>query len=111
MTDTQLHPRPRLTRQRWFDLCGTWDFGYDDDNVGLDGRWFEQPEKFDRQIQVPYPPESELSGINDKGFHPVVWYRRRFSAEQAAGERLILHFGAVDYRAHVWVNGQLVATH
>lgn len=111
MSDTQLHPRPRLTRQRWFDLCGTWDFGYDDDNVGLDGRWFEQPEKFDRQIQVPYPPESELSGINDKGFHPVVWYRRRFTAEQTTSERLILHFGAVDYRAHVWVNGQLVATH
>ncbi|MDC9823771.1 glycoside hydrolase family 2 TIM barrel-domain containing protein [Devosia sp. ZB163] len=110
MTDT-LHPRPRLTRQRWFDLCGTWDFAYDDDNLGLDGRWFEQPEKFDRQIQVPFPPESELSGINDKGYHPVVWYRRTFPAVQEEGERLILHFGAVDYSARVWVNGQLVATH
>ena len=110
MTDT-LHPRPRLTRQRWFDLCGAWDFAYDDDNLGLDGRWFEQPEKFDRQIQVPFPPESELSGINDKGYHPVVWYRRTFPAVQEDGERLILHFGAVDYSARVWVNGQLVATH
>ncbi|HEY9010311.1 MAG TPA: sugar-binding domain-containing protein [Devosia sp.] len=106
-----LHPRPRLTRQRWFDLCGTWDFAYDDDNVGLDGRWLDQPARFDRQIQVPYPPESELSGINDKGFHPVVWYRRSFAVEPVAGERLLLHFGAVDYSAKVWVNGQLVATH
>ena len=106
-----LHPRPRLTRQRWIDLCGAWGFACDDDNVGLDARWFAEPERFDRQIQVPYPPESELSGINDKGFHPVVWYRRTFAVEPVAGESLILHFGAVDYRAHVWVNGQLVATH
>lgn len=111
MSETTLHPRPRLTRQRWFDLCGAWQFAYDDDNLGLDGRWFEYPEKFDRTIQVPFPPESELSGIGDKGYHPVVWYRRSFSTMPAEGERLILHFGAVDYRAHVWVNGNLVATH
>lgn len=110
MSDS-LHPRPRLTRNRWFDLCGTWQFAYDDDNLGLDAGWFVHPEKFDRQIEVPFPPESELSGINDKTYHPVVWYRRTFQAPQEAGERLILHFGAVDYSAHVWVNGQLVATH
>jgi beta-galactosidase/beta-glucuronidase len=106
-----LHPRPRLTRDRWFDLCGTWAFAYDDDNAGLDSRWQDHADKFDRQIQVPFPPESELSGINDKGYHPVVWYRRTFPAPQQPGERLILHFGAVDYSARVWVNGQLVATH
>ncbi|MGV3490377.1 MAG: glycoside hydrolase family 2 protein [Devosia sp.] len=106
-----LHPRPRLTRERWFDLCGTWAFAYDDENAGLDGRWQDDPTRFDRQIQVPFPPESELSGINDKGYHPVVWYRRTFEAPQQPGERLILHFGAVDYSARVWVNGQLVATH
>ena len=106
-----LHPRPRLTRERWFDLCGTWEFAYDDENAGLGERWFDRPERFERRIEVPFPPESELSGINDKGYHPVVWYRRSFAAVQQAGERLILHFGAVDYSARVWVNGQLVATH
>lgn len=111
MSETILHPRPRLTRQRWYDLCGTWEFAYDDNDEGLDGRWFEYPEKFLKLIQVPFPPESELSGINDKGYHPVVWYRRNFSTMPGEGERLILHFGAVDYRAHVWVNGNLVATH
>jgi len=110
MSDS-LHPRPRLTRNRWFDLCGAWQFAYDDDNAGLDARWFDHPDRFDRQIVVPFPPESELSGINDKTYHPVVWYRRTFPAPQEAGERLILHFGAVDYSARVWVNGQLVATH
>jgi beta-galactosidase/beta-glucuronidase len=60
---------------------------------------------------VPFPPEAKLSGINDKGFHPYLWYRRTFTERPAEGGRLILHFGAVDYRAHVWVNGHLVATH
>ena len=63
-------------------------------------------------IRVPYPPESELSGVNDPGFHPVVWYRRSFSPPESWRDgRVILHFGAVDYRARVWVNGQLVAEH
>jgi beta-galactosidase/beta-glucuronidase len=106
-----LHPRPRLTRERWVDLCGAWDFAHDDEKAGIEGRWFERSDAFDRKIEVPFPPESELSGINDKGYHPIVWYRRTFSAVQQAGERLILHFGAVDYSARVWVNGQLVATH
>ena len=109
MTDTPLHPRPRLTRERWTDLCGTWQFAHDDADIGRDARWFSDPAPFTRQIQVPFPPESELSGINDKGFHPVVWYRRSFAATAVEGERLLLHFGAVDYRAEVWVNGALVA--
>jgi beta-galactosidase/beta-glucuronidase len=108
---TTLHPRPRLTRARWIDLNGPWGFGYDDGNEGLDGRWFEHPEKFDRTITVPFCPESELSGINDKGYHPYLWYRKSFTERPPEGGRLLLHFGAVDYAARVWVNGQLVATH
>ena len=93
MTETTLHPRPRLTRTRWVDLNGPGGFAHDDADRGLEERWYEHPERFDRQIQVPFPPESELSGINDKGFHPVVWYRREFSALPVEGERLLLHFG------------------
>ena len=110
-TEAPLHPRPRLTRERWIDLNGPWQFAYDDGDVGLDGRWQDHPEKFDRTITVPFPPESKLSGINDKGFHPYLWYRKTFTQRPDAGGRLMLHFGAVDYRAHVWVNGNLVATH
>jgi beta-galactosidase/beta-glucuronidase len=65
----------------------------------------------ERTIRVPFPPESTASGIGDPGFHRVLWYRRTFTAPQAPDERLLLHFGAVDYSAHVWVNGQLVAQH
>ncbi|ODT83767.1 MAG: glycoside hydrolase [Pelagibacterium sp. SCN 64-44] len=106
-----LHPRPRVTREEWIDLNGQWQFAYDDTDKGLDQRWQDDAGRFDRTITVPFPPESEMSGIGDTGYHPVLWYRRSFSASAAAGTRLLLHFGAVDYRASVWVNGNLVATH
>ena len=112
MTDTSkpLHPRPRLTRADWIDLNGPWAFAYDDDDVGLDQRWQDDASRMTRTINVPFPPEAKLSGIGDTGFHPVAWYRRTFTANAEQG-RLILHFGAVDYRAQVWVNGDLVAIH
>ena len=70
---TALHPRPQFTRPDWHDLCGTWDFAYDDDDIGHEDRWPERGDAFDRSIEVPFPPESELSGIGDRTFHPVVW--------------------------------------
>lgn len=111
-----LHPRPQFTRPRWTDLCGTWEFGFDDSDVGREQNWaaageVERERFFPLRIRVPYPPESELSGIGDRSFHPVVWYRRSFPASVAPGERLLLHFGAVDYRAEVWVNGHFVVRH
>ncbi|MEP6696935.1 MAG: sugar-binding domain-containing protein [Pseudonocardiales bacterium] len=111
---TVIHPRPQLTRPQWTDLCGRWGFAYDDEQVGLTERWYEQADVFGRSIQVPFPPESAASGIGDPSFHPVVWYRRTFERENARlapDGRLLLHFGAVDYRARVWVNGRLVAVH
>ncbi len=107
-----LHPRPQLTRPRWIDLSGTWGFAYDDTACGLDEGWQERTDVFTRTIQVPFPPEAPLSGVGDSAFHPVVWYRRTFQiVEEDAGQKWLLHCGAVDYRAQVWVNGQLVATH
>ncbi len=111
MTDTELAPVPHRVREGWLDLTGEWRFGYDDAGRGIDERWYgEHDSGFDRTITVPFPPESELSGIGDKGFHPVVWYRRTVSLTPGSG-RTVLHFGAVDYRASVWVNGRLVAEH
>ncbi len=106
-----VHPRPQLTRPRWTDLCGSWQFAYDDADLGTREGWPERDDVFDRTIIVPFPPESVASGIGDEGFHPVVWYRRTFTAPSGLGERVLLHFGAVDYRASVWVNGRLVAVH
>jgi beta-galactosidase/beta-glucuronidase len=101
-----------MTRERWTDLFGTWQFAYDDAQIGLDETWHGRPEVFDREIIVPFPPESRASGICDPSFHPVVWYRRTFTIDDGDQDsRFLLHFGAVDYYAMVWVNGQPVATH
>jgi len=106
------HPRPQLRRRRWRDLAGDWGFAHDDADIGVTERWFLSAEPFARTICVPFPPESRLSGIHDAGFHPVVWYRRSlWLTDDERRERLVLHFGAVDYRASVWVNGSLVCTH
>jgi beta-galactosidase/beta-glucuronidase len=112
MNQDETHPRPQLTRKRWTDLCGEWQFAYDDNNAGLDQDWMQRTDVFDRIIIVPFPPESSASGIADPNFHPIVWYRRTFKVtEEDRQGRLLLHFGAVDYRATVWVNGQHVADH
>jgi len=104
-----MHPRPQLTRTDWLDLCGEWEFAHDDEDAGLPAGWWRGDHGFDRVITVPFPPESSASGVHDPAPHPIVWYRRTFTAP--AGDRLILHFGAVDYRARVWVNGTEVASH
>ncbi|GAC1529076.1 MAG: hypothetical protein NVS2B16_36580 [Chloroflexota bacterium] len=106
------YPRPQLVREHWIDLQGQWGFAYDDADHGLDEHWERCEDVFTRSILVPFPPESPSSGIGDTSFHPVVWYRRTFQVEPGdRSQRLLLHFGAVDYRADVWVNGQHVAQH
>ncbi|MDL4821818.1 glycoside hydrolase family 2 protein [Actinomadura opuntiae] len=106
------HPRPLLARPTWRDLSGEWQFAYDDGDVGLAERWQRRAEMFDRTIRVPFPPESPASGIGDTGYHPVLWYRRIFTVDPPRpGRRVMLRFGAVDYRADVWVNGEHIASH
>lgn len=107
---TPTHPRPQLTRA-WESLDGTWQFAYDDGDTGLDAGWHTDAGVFDREITVPFPPESALSGIGDTGPHPHLWYRRTFTAAPGPDERVILHFNAVDYEATVWVNGHLAVRH
>lgn len=111
------YPRPQLIRRAWADLCGAWAFRFDDENEGRGAHWPLRP-AFDRTITVPFPPESEASGIRDTGFHPVVWYHRELTTADlaAAGyrggaSRLILHFGAVDYRCQVWLNDDFLGGH
>jgi beta-galactosidase/beta-glucuronidase len=107
------YPRPLLVREQWTSLDGPWEFAYDDANVGLTERWAVNGEvAFPLTITVPFVPESTASGIGDTTFHPVVWYRRILPDDLfEAGKRHILHFGAVDHSASVWVDGRQVATH
>ncbi|HEY0790501.1 MAG TPA: beta galactosidase jelly roll domain-containing protein, partial [Chthoniobacterales bacterium] len=106
MEGSTAHPRPLLRRATWSNLNGPWDFAFDP------ARQWKEPAavSFDRTIEVPYAPETPRSGIHDEGFHPVVWYRKTVPAA-GPGARVFLHFGAVDYRAEVWVNGHFLARH
>jgi beta-galactosidase/beta-glucuronidase len=112
------YPRPMLCREHWTSLDGLWDFAHDDADEGVAARWFDQAGTgpFTRRIRVPFPPESSASLIGDRGIHPVVWYRRRIPPETLPGggngrQRAFIHFGAVDFRAQVWCDGQLICSH
>ena len=101
------YPRPQLVRRHWMSLDGPWRFMYDD------ARRYGMPGYIDgwtHDINVPFAPETPTSGVGDTGFHTVCWYQRDFTVMPGPG-RTILHFGAVDYRARVWVNQHLVAEH
>jgi hypothetical protein len=101
------YPRPQLERPRWTSLNGRWNFAFDNE------RRYGRPSDITHwplSIEVPFPPESAASGIGDLGYHAACWYQREFELipDQT---HVLLHFGAVDYYARVWVNGHLVATH
>jgi beta-galactosidase/beta-glucuronidase len=120
------YPRPQLVRPHWADLGGEWEFAFDDADEGIAARWYDG-RPLDGTITVPFPPESEMSGVGDTTHHRVAWYARTFGPEELAkagfgtdasagaasgsGSRLILRFGAVDYRCRVWIDGQFVGAH
>lgn len=106
------YPRPQFVRPDWLSLNGEWEFAFDDSNQGLTQKWSDG-RALDSRITVPFAYQTELSGLNDKGVHERVWYSRSFEvpAEWREGSDpsdVLLHFGAVDYRTQVWVNGQEV---
>src|SRR5215217_4579354 len=120
------YPRPQMTRSRWLNLNGVWEYTGRSKETALAAP--PSADAYREHILVPYPPESALSGI---GRHnDVMWYRKVFQISpqwfQAGAQdgtltgtqeewlkdhRILLHFGAVDQTATVWVNGQQVATH
>ncbi|HEU5118104.1 MAG TPA: hypothetical protein VFT74_15885, partial [Isosphaeraceae bacterium] len=74
------HPEPLSVREHWTNLNGKWDFRFDADDKGKDAGWFKpDAEGFDKTITVPFPWESELSGIQEtSGDSKIGWYRRSF---------------------------------
>lgn len=108
----QEYPRPQLKRNNWLNLNGTWQFAFDDQNAGVKEAWHTKKDVFTKEINVPFAYQTKLSGIEDPSFHDHVWYRRELMVpEDWKGQQVILHFGAVDYRAWVYVNEQLVGFH
>jgi beta-galactosidase/beta-glucuronidase len=104
------YPRPQFVRSRWLCLNGEWQFEVDAGDSGL-ARGLLARELSER-ILVPFCPESTLSGIGNTDFLPAVWYRRTVTIpEDWQGQRVLLHFQAIDYDATVWINGQEVGRH
>ncbi len=105
-------PEPQFERTQWMSLNGTWRFAFDDQNAGLAAKWFEKGLENTRGIIVPFCFESRLSGIADTGFHPVIWYQRTVEIPRDWRQsHVLLHFGAVYYRALVWLNGEFLGMH
>ncbi|MEI6285401.1 MAG: sugar-binding domain-containing protein [Bacillota bacterium] len=106
------YPRPQQVRKDWLCINGEWDFAFDDDERGwLDG-WYRTMPEDTRKIIVPYPFQSSLSLIDDQSFHDIVWYWREVEIPPSwDGSYVVLHFGAVDYYAKVYINGHLAGEH
>jgi hypothetical protein len=100
------YPRPQLVRPDWKNLNGLWDYAITPDGEDACSR-------FTGKILVPFPVESALSGVQTNfDEHSKLWYRRTFAVPESwRGRRVRLHFGAVDWRCEVWVNGQETGGH
>lgn len=100
------YPRPQLTREDWLNLNGLWEYA-------IAVRAETQIETYDGSILVPFPVESALSGVKKRlNFGQRLWYRRTFEIPSGwGGQRVMLHFGAVNWESAVWVNGVEVSTH
>src|SRR5437016_1004261 len=99
------YPRPQLVRAKWTNLNGLWDYA-------IRPKEDARPAQFEGKLLVPFAVESALSGVK-RPLTPEqrLWYRRTFTYSPAKNTRLLLHFGAVDWRAEVWVNGKAVGMH
>lgn len=99
------YPRPQLRRSQWICLNGLWDYAFTKEK--------EPPTEADGQILVPFSPECARSGV-EKRLEPdeYLWYRRTVQLPAIPkGQRLLLHFGAVDQRCVVWWNGKMLGSH
>lgn len=105
------HPRPQFYRPWWMSLNGSWEFEIDQGDTGLE-RGLVTRDALAARITVPFAPEAEASGIHNTDFLEAVWYARWVDIPaEWSGQRVLLHFGAVDHDATVWVDGREVMRH
>lgn len=105
------YPRPQFERAEWVNLNGTWSYSFDFGRTGAQKGW-SKATSFDGKITVPFCPESSLSGVKHTDFINSIWYQRTLNIPAAwDGKQVMLNFGAVDYEAHVFIDGQLVRLH
>ncbi len=100
------YPRPIMEREKWQNLNGLW-------NYAIRPKDEAKPAEMDGDILVPFAVESSLSGVmKPLGQHSALWYEREFTVPSAwKGNRILLHFGAVDWHAQVWINDMKIGEH
>lgn len=105
------YPRPQFQRADWINLNGTWTYTFDFGNSGKD-RNLQAAKSFDGQITVPFCPESKLSGISHTDFINQLWYQRNITIPTAwKNKKILLNFGAVNYLAEIYIDGNFIARH
>ncbi len=104
------YPRPQFVREKWMNLNGQWQFEIDNGGSGESRGYTEVGYALNSKITVPFCPESKLSGLEHKDFMFGVWYKKTVNIDDISG-RVVIHFGAVDYHAKVFVNGKFVGEH
>ncbi len=111
------YPRPSMVRRNWRCLNGYWDYAIrgagKETGAAQYSQYVESYGEGDGQIRVPFSPECTLSGVNRQLLPGErLWYRRTlFCNERTVGGYVLLHFGAVDQIADVWINGQYAGGH
>ncbi|MBC2839539.1 glycoside hydrolase family 2 protein [Robiginitalea sp. SC105] len=104
------HPRPDWHRPDWVNLNGTWEFTFDPKNKGMEAGWASGNTGFDREITVPFPWGSALSGVEDAA--DIGWYRRTIRVDPTwKNRRVYLIIGASDWETTVWLDGKRVGSH
>ncbi len=105
------HPRPQLQREAWVNLNGAWTFRFDFGKSGAAAGW-QESQGFEREIAVPFCPESALSGVGHTDFIEAMWYHRTIAIPaEWASKDVLLHFGAVDYESEVFIDGRPAGRH
>lgn len=105
------YPRPQFERNTWNNLNGEWTFTFDFSGSGLEREFFKT-KGFDQKITVPFCPESKLSGVEFKDFINNMWYHRHVSIPKDwDGKKILLNFGAVYYKAEVFIDGTFAGRH
>ena len=105
------YPRPDFIRENYISLDDVWLFGFDDS--GEIYKSLKKGEDYDLPLEiiVPFPYQSPASGINSQEKHERVCYKKVFNADFSANKTALLHFGAVDHDAEVWLNGRYIGCH
>lgn len=106
------HPKPQFRREEWMNLNGNWNFEIDNSKSGEARGLYKADAKLSGVINVPFCPESKLSGVEEKDFIYGLWYQKKVTlSEEQCRSKVFLHFGAVDYECSVFINGNRAGGH